>query len=766
MALLVAGLALSATAQEEFDLQRYFDWKIAICYHPMYMLVDEDRGEPVLSERIPPWGAATAEQYMERVKRNLASLEKDPALKLNYEWAATSLEDVAARFPDVMERMQASHRRGQLEFVDGVYSLSQPMVHGSESGWRQFEYGTEIYRRLFGAPLKVYTSQECQLYPQLPQVLRHFGYEYMVMPSFPWAVRITRGPFEILGHEAGNYMRKGSEFIQAEAPDGTGIPTYFATNVRDKTVRESCIERDRWSPPPIWIDFPDLAEFHNPKAGATPVLLGQALAERVKVAPPRGAGEVRTYYTYNAEGVWAEAHARAGKEAEEMAVQAGNLLALARLAGHPMDKQAALDALWRKILKYQDHDATWIEVTDLRRKAIDKFGEAVAEARALMQEVAGRLTKPAADTVTVFNGLAHPRTALVEWTQGIPEGVAAQKVAGRTLGFCELPALGLRSFKQGTAQAADSVERPLPAGLKLKHYAVEFTPEGLVRKLTTAAGEVVVDGRERLGGELRAVLGREWADNRKFTARFLDGEVCAVVERTGAFGLPGKTRGIPVVERYCFFKHQPLIKVELAFDFNGDAVGMFHIDETKLNVYWPTAGGAIHHDMPFGYEKVGDDESILAPNWVHCGGLVYVNRGTTRHWVRDGVLANTLAWGGKDWSNRIHPDYWAKLNAKHNYDLNLYGRQTIAYEVIPFGAFDGPRVVRAVEDLMAPVFACPGAGQESSVELGDPNLAVTGLFEKGGEVWARGFRIPGSPSKQFRDWEIFNAPLHSLKGQR
>jgi hypothetical protein len=40
------------------------------------------------------------------------------------------------------------------------------------------------------------------------------------------------------------------------------------------------------------------------------------------------------------------------------------------------------------------------------------------------------------------------------------------------------------------------------------------------------------------------------------------------------------------------------------------------------------------------------------------------------------------------------------------------------------------------------------------------------LFENGGEVWARGYRIPGRPSKQFQDWEIFNAPLHSLEGQR
>ena len=751
-------------APQIFDINKHFDWQIAICYHPMYMLVDEDRGEPVLSERIPPWGAATAEQYLERVKRNLASLESDPKLKLNYEWAADALEDISLRFPDVMKRMQAAHERGQLDFVGGVYALTQPMVHSSEADWRQFEYGGEIMKRLFGAPPKVYTSQEAQIYPQLPQILKHFGYDFMVMPSFPWVMRITRGPFDVLGHESGLYLRKGEEFIHAEALDGTAIPTYIATNVRDKTAQGCRIEKDLWSQPPIWIDFPDLEEFRNPLPDSTPVLLGKALEERIKVVPPRAFGQVHSYFTYNAEGVWAEEHSRASKAAEEQAVLAGNLLAMSRLAGKPLDRQPALDAAWRKLLKYQDHDATWIEVTDLRRKAINKFGESAEEAKSLMQEAASRLVEADPHAVAIFNGLTHPRQALVEWNNGIPEGVAVQKVGDRAVGFVELPSLGFRSFKLGKAASAESVERPMPAGLKFKDYSVEFTPEGLVGKITAAGGEAVVSSRERLGGELRAVFGNEWADNRQFSSRFFDGDVCAVVERTGTLGIPGKTRGIPVTERYCFFKEQPLIKVELAFDFDNDAVGMFHIDETKLNVYWPTAGGAIHHDMPFGYEGVGEDESILALNWVHCGGLVYINRGTARHWVRDGVLANTLAWGGNDWSNRIHRGLWAKLIAQHNYNLNLNGRQVIEYSLIPFGAFDGPKVVRAVEDATAPVFTCAGSGQGSFWNLPEPTLAVTSLFEKDGQAWVRGYQIPrgGSKAGPFRDWEIFNHPVKAF----
>ena len=148
---------MALAADGLFDLRQYLDWKIAICYHPMYLLVDEDRGKPVLGERIPPWGAADAEQYLERVKRNLAALERDRNLHLNYEWAACALEDISRRFPEVMKRMQDAHQRGQLDFVGGEYSLTHSMSHGSEADWRQFEYGLDIFRKLFNNCL-LYTS--------------------------------------------------------------------------------------------------------------------------------------------------------------------------------------------------------------------------------------------------------------------------------------------------------------------------------------------------------------------------------------------------------------------------------------------------------------------------------------------------------------------------------------------------------------------------------------------------------------------------------
>ena len=32
-------------------VKEHFGWKLAFCQHPMYLLIDEDRGEPTVGER-------------------------------------------------------------------------------------------------------------------------------------------------------------------------------------------------------------------------------------------------------------------------------------------------------------------------------------------------------------------------------------------------------------------------------------------------------------------------------------------------------------------------------------------------------------------------------------------------------------------------------------------------------------------------------------------------------------------------------------------
>ncbi len=981
LALLLCGAMAgvpSAHAEPAFNPKEALGSKIAVCYHPMWLLIDEDRGQPVVGERVPPWGAPTVEVYVERVRRNLSALEANPKLRLNYEWSACELEDMCRRFPDIPPRMVALRRKGQLDFVGGEYSQPHACTLGSESLWRQYEYGTEIFQRRLGKKMTAHAAQETQLTPQQPQILRHFGYEVLVLPPFPWALTVTAGPFTLVGQEFGTSIKKGDEFIHAEALDGTTIPVYLPAS----TDEHHALMKGFYAPPPLQIDFPDMAEYGAPSPTVEPVLLAEALAERLKAAPPRARGRVHTYWSYT-EGVWAEEHLRNNRSAEETAVLAGNLLAMARLAGGPIrDGQQRLKAIWLDILKYQHHDVAWIEVTDLRRKAISTFKASVTGCQNLMAEAAGRLVETDDRSLAVFNGLPQPRRALMDVPVGqVPGGDPKfQRLGDRCYGFRDLPAGGFESFPRSEAGFCESTEQAMPDSVATEHYRVEFSPEGLMRQLSTRDGRNLLSSGQYLGGELRAIVGKRWVNNRSLGTRFYDGDVCAIVERSGllshesqgtrpgiganpwvrhgkvggalrlsgadwlvvphlgtfesltvalwvkpavmacpqhsllhtdgwkaggvhfilssdgriqlavngarpqdvfsktaplkelgqwyhaavvydgrkkavrffinghtdnevpleravpavldggrlgswdqgarafegmlddvriyetalepnqiadiaagaaqspageivawwkldesdgdiAMDVSGKghharlvrdsaMRDIPVQERYFFFKHAPAIKAELEFDFQGDAIGDFHVDPTKLNVYYPAMGGEIHYDIPFGCTAAREEEQIIAARWVSCGGLTYVNRGTPKHWVRNGVIANTIAWGGRHFSNRVQ---WEWTQAAAKYDLRLYGKQKVEYFLIPSGHYDAARIVRDVESLIAPVFVSRGKGRKSFYEVKAPSLTVTSLFEKEDEVWARGYKLPGDDTSPFRDWEIFNVSVRKLR---
>jgi len=122
----------------------------------MYLIVDEDCGEQAVGERIPPWRAETKEGYIERIRRNLKSLEELPNLKLNYQWSALEVEDMCESFPDVYERMKKLYATGSLDFLDGTYSQAHLQSLTSESNWRQFEYGLEVYKTLFDKKMDIY----------------------------------------------------------------------------------------------------------------------------------------------------------------------------------------------------------------------------------------------------------------------------------------------------------------------------------------------------------------------------------------------------------------------------------------------------------------------------------------------------------------------------------------------------------------------------------------------------------------------------------
>ena len=763
-------------------LRSHLGWKMSLCQHLMYLLIDEDRGEPMLGERKPPWGAPDAATYVQRIERNLSAFEKIDDLKLNYQVAGVDMESIARGFPHIAEKMKLWYERGRLDFVDGSFSQGHLHTVGSESNWRQFEYGLNVFRKLFAKEITLYARQETSLHQQLPQILSQFGYRMIVMPHFPHSFEVFEGSFQMMSSVVGTGYMSGDEFLDATALDGTSIPVYLTPRASSHFEKDDAhdfdipaehahnpdnvkwaISRDNFGQPPVWPWFPDMMEMQRERFEAISKFcdvqfLDEALTQRIKEAPPRAKARLMSHWSY-IEGVWAEELLRANKAAEETALLAEALIAMAPRSSAAHAEQ--LHAIWHTILKYQHHDVWWIEITDLRRKAIGYLADAVEECKRLMGEVAEAVVRPSDNHVAFFNALPARRTALVDSSHAsFPTGDPSrayvpglQEFGDRQIGFLDLPAGGYASYALQNTASSVSAETPLPDSIKTKSYDVEFSDTGLINQITADGNQLLAPG-DYLGGEIRALISDAWYDNRNGECRFFEGNSCYILERSARIDT------IPLTERYFFFRDVRAIKVELEFAFTGNDVGVFWFDETKLNVYYPCSSREIHHDIPFGYVEAREQRPLFATNWLACGGLVYVNRGTVKHWVKNGVLANVLAWGNNVFGNRLHFDFWA---SKREYDLRIHQTQNLEYFIVPFGAFDGPQIVRRVTDLTWPVFAAAGAGKHSAYKLKDKRFAVTSILRQEDGVYARGYKLPKSQPKP-GDFHIETKRIGSTTG--
>ena len=738
-------------------VKKHFGWKMAFCQHPMYLVVDEDRGVPALGERTAPWGAATADEYVERIRRNLRAFEEYDDLQLNYQLSAVEIESIVQRFPDIADSIKKNLELGKLKFVDGSFSQAHLQVFSSESSWRQFEMGLDIYEKHFGVRPAVYARQETGLHMQLPQILKQFGYKFALLSYFPWAIKVIGGEMELIGDDSGPATTHHDEFLNAVALDGTSIPVYAKARgcpSNGGNVGRDAI-RDGYSGPPIWVTFPDLTEITEKKHTSVTrmfefILLDDVLPERYKQAPPKADVRIYTYWSY-IEGVWADELLRTTRDSERYALLAESLNVINVMRGR---KTIDLHDIWHTILKYQHHDVHWIEVTDLKRKAIERTKEAKKLCMSIMEEIVSHEVEPDGNSLTLWNGLTRDRsTIFVSDALNAVEGT--QEFEGKVYGQVALPSFGYKKYAK--AEPCVSMKSDMPSAISNSFYTADISDSGLIRRLSTDKGDVVVDAGEVSGGEMRCMIDEQWYDTKAADLAFYRGEIADILTRSSLLN------DIPVYEKYFFFKEMPVIKVEVRFDFNKNSVGYYWLDDTKINIYHPTSRGQVLHDIPFGYIDGSEGKPLFCTNWLFSSGLVHINMGNPKLCVKDGTISHMIAWGGNRFGNRMHFDAWS---SKEQYDITLNGRQEIEYFLVPWGDFDGNAIVKMVDDLTNPVYVSDGRpiheDQKSFISAKEKELLITSVFEKEGDLTARGYKLPGGIKDKFRDFEIVNIPVDQL----
>jgi hypothetical protein len=755
-------------------------WRIALVQHPMILSVHEDRGEPVIIERVPSWGgAADMIEYSERVRRNLDALRKHPDLKLNYEFSGVELQILIDCAPDVQPVMREMVERGQLGFVGGDYSQPHGQLFGGELNLRQLEQGLRAFKELAGYRVRTYFHQETCLHDQLPQLLKAFGFETAVPPMMAHAMTIigsSRHPHLVANDYSSRLTPAGTDSVASwQGLDGTEIPL-VVVGITDAHLNIARVRTEShaglYRCSGLAIFAPDMQEisqehYDQIRLYGKSVLLDEALLEEVSTHRATWKVRLYSYWSYS-EGEWAEAVVRQIRKAEALLFAEESLTAVCGMEG-----RQGFETDLRTVLAAMHHDVNWIGITDLKKTYLARLEQVMNRSRVRIAELhGGSGTREATGKrIQIVNPLPYDRNEVVrislEGTHRVEirsdEGVSvpAQCVpAWNQPGWTDvfflahvepLGSSGYRVILTGEDLPAPDSRGPW-ADVRAGAASFRVAENGTVLE-ATIHGHPILKGP---GNDLRypsedgTIVG---GAGRPGTMRCFSGEIGHILRVDAPIG------DIPVEIEFIASPFNPCLEFSTRFHFSGNAIGVMWEDWTKLNSYWSIDGDRIRHDIPFGAIDGDDTLPLYAPGWVSVrsdtAGLSVLNTGTPKHFVQDGVLGCVLAWGGQEYSNRqgqAADEYIQKIchDERYQYDLKLHGEQTIRSGAMALaGDTTETDLARAAQCLNSPLLvldageSLPAEHQHVALDMGKSDLIVTAVFLQEGRLCHRFFEGAG-----------------------
>jgi len=773
-------------------------WELALAQHPMYLLIREDT---TCAERTPPWGAPTIEAYIQRIRENLAALERYSRLKLGYEWSAVELELLAQDAPEVLQDMRSYANKGRVCFYNGTYAQPHLQILSSESNLRQFQFGQRTYQELGLKPVRVYAHQEASVHDQVPQLLAAFGITYAAVPGFLTnLVWLEKG--EMLLHAVrGPRFLNDRQFASWTGLDGSVVPLYLHQPIpREMTLKEMLAREyvlGRLGCPTLFIDLPDMIgiddSWMEERSPVDFVTLDSALAARLKEDSEHSPVRLFTNWSY-LEGIRAEELSRCNWHAEHQALklEAFNSLAGALLGCSPIPT----DEFWKTILKYQHHDVYCFSAPELRDKAIISLKESSATAARLAAGVAADIAsniqtdQVPGQPVVLFNTLPHAQAGLVETDTTIPdpqvingqgELIPSESFLGndgktRLRFIASVDGFGYAThwIAAGGKQKTSQPPSNKPLAFENSFYRAVVREDGSFASLVVKpSGVDLIDPSKGFGNVLKATgssaisFEHESPDQRVehyLSDPLLRGPALdwtplkdSWIQDTPlgrTLSISGKLGDQVLTELTLHFYHQ-VRRIDLSWSFRFDraSIGTFFDDDSKLLLQWPLAiKSQLCHDIPFGVIAEKQGRPFFPTSWVDLSdgicGLAFFESGTTKHWVDADTLVELLAWGEK--TDAIHNGLgryqWLK-----SFDQRLDGLHVFSQAIFPHPAgWLAAAVSQAARDFGTPLSAYPAERHSGSlpasqelIRLLDPAISATSIRMEGGKILCRVYAANG-----------------------
>ncbi|MBO9370881.1 MAG: hypothetical protein J7575_07340, partial [Chloroflexi bacterium] len=528
---------------------------------------------------------------------------RDDRFRITLDLDGWTYEDMAVRAPEAIWQMREALRLGQLEVVNGTYGQPLALSVSGESFIRQLFYGLEAIGRVLGAEVTVFYSQEPAYFPQLPQILRRFGFRGVILRT-QWAAFGTDPACD-------------AAVVRWQGPDGSTIPAVLRYTFRryDRLRTEhpglphmalAAGERADWEPESLapferaarerGIAHPlvtDLKDVNLPDA-PLPHALALAATPNVRFVTPTEyfalAGEEGPTVAYAPDdipstlpwGLQAEGLMRARVAAERALLTAERLDVVAFLLGRESQEEKLAQA-WRDLCLAQHHDLHVCGPWHSRRHncSMAEVGVEYAErarraAGEVTQAALAHLAEGTGGDILVFNPSPWPRREYVEVPvnrrinpalqilvddagevpcQWVPAGDGDWRV-----GFAlDLPPLGYRCLRwvpDQTAMETEPFQNPWYRATVHSDGSLSLEADG--QPLITAGGYLTVwrDGA--------------WYDSRSSVRRVEVAEEGPVYRR---YRIEGEIAGIPFCQTVTLYRTLPRIDGRVVLDFGDGTCG-------------------------------------------------------------------------------------------------------------------------------------------------------------------------------------------------
>lgn len=785
-----------------------YRWKWVCVQHPM-ILIGADQSTPRALETVPPWGGNDVRGYCRKMLEMLEKVRQTPQLKIDFDLSAKELLLFFEEFPEAKSLMRALIGEGRLGFAGCDYAQAHYHEARSESALRQIRYGAKVFKEELDVTADTFMHQETGLFENLPQILRAYGIRKAAIHAFVSSFEFLETPaLELCSNFGRLELVRGETFARWRGLDGSEIPIYLpivqnhlnkdsevctvfenvttdpdfkgslAPDVPGKRLYPTCYEENRglYRNGSIIIECPDMVEvsdeyIQNRARAGEFSLLSEALDEEMKSSARMPAIRYYTYWSY-CEGEFGEKMFKAYRSTEEALLAAETMQVIAEKSGLELPSFDA-DSAWDRFLTAQHHDINWFDTQQLKDVHLESMeiarGDAQDYISSAVSALAGTPEEAGTPYAAVFNTLPIARTAMAALPVGegkhyrVFDGeteIPSQTDSGILCFDAALSGLGYRSYRleETEISAAAPVRLDGPYTFVNDVMSVTVQPDGRLTSLRS------LSAGEQLRGAGNLLRCRETKEDRSL--RWLTNEN-APAEATVSKGVLfdtvcvyGKLGDIPY-DMCIRLPHgaKNTIDFDLSLSFDHSEIGDFYHDESKLCLYWELAeeNPDILVDEPFGAVPGRADRPLHAANYVavtkNGRGLVYRHTGTPKCWVSGGTLANLLAWGSNNFTNRS-PWGWSSFEI---YDLRLNGTCRYQYSVSLTDTADAAVIGQAAGSLAAPLvasFAGRPLEERTFLTLENTALIPTAVEPRDGEAVVRVYDASGRESRPVyrTDW--------------